>query len=272
MADQTFKHPYNNTKFFTIVGLSILVSFAFGFMTNSISNSFTEKEIDSANDHDEKLVFEIAWFEFRDGVVENNILNEAQKINDEFLPSYEGKLYGDWLRTDDGIWIATILWKSEGSFYEAAQDVLTHEAMQPLLEMMEPGSMAWFHGFLIQSWENTIPQNSGATEISVFRIHEKDIKEEFIEKTTEEELLLSADQVQSEFLSKQQGFVSRSLFKTKDGWFIDVVHWDTKESAMKANADFIANMDNPILQSFVVKIDPKSLKMFVAERVKAWTY
>ncbi|EMJ97658.1 antibiotic biosynthesis monooxygenase family protein [Leptospira alstonii] len=51
----------------------------------------------------------------------------------------------------------------------------------------------------------------------------------------DENLLLNASTVlQSDFLSKQEGFIRRELLKGPDNRWVDLVYWKNKEAAEKA--------------------------------------
>lgn len=60
------------------------------------------------------------------------------------------------------------------------------------------------------------------------------------------------------FLSTQPGFVSRTLVRSKDGVYIDVVVWSSGEQAEAAAAKA---MTEPALATFMQAIDPASMDM-----------
>jgi len=51
---------------------------------------------------------------------------------------------------------------------------------------------------------------------------------------TEQQLLVAADKVNVDFLSKQPGFIKRELIKKNDTEYADVIHWRTKQEAVTA--------------------------------------
>ncbi len=54
------------------------------------------------------------------------------------------------------------------------------------------------------------------------------------EGVSEAVLLAASEALQTGFISKQKGYVKRELAKTADGQWVDVIHWDSAESAEKA--------------------------------------
>jgi len=50
----------------------------------------------------------------------------------------------------------------------------------------------------------------------------------------DKQLVLAANQVNSEFLIKQKGFIKRELIKKNDKEYADVIHWQTKADAIAA--------------------------------------
>ena len=51
---------------------------------------------------------------------------------------------------------------------------------------------------------------------------------------TEQQLLVAADKVNVDFLSKQPGFIKRELIKKSETEYADVIHWSTKKEAVTA--------------------------------------
>lgn len=54
------------------------------------------------------------------------------------------------------------------------------------------------------------------------------------EGVTEQQLIVAADRVNVDFLSKQSGFIKRELIKKSATEYADVIHWSTKEEAVTA--------------------------------------
>ena len=72
--------------------------------------------------------------------------------------------------------------------------------------------------------------------------------------TTEQALIAVSDKMQKEFLAKQQGYISRSLVRTGEGEYLDIIHWQSQaaaeaaiENAMKSEAcaAFFSVMEAP---------------------------
>jgi len=51
---------------------------------------------------------------------------------------------------------------------------------------------------------------------------------------TDEQLVASANVVNSDFLIKQKGFIKRELIKKSDNEYADVIYWETKTDAVTA--------------------------------------
>ena len=51
---------------------------------------------------------------------------------------------------------------------------------------------------------------------------------------TDEQLIVAANVVNSDFLIKQNGFVKRELIKKNDSEYSDVIYWETKADAIAA--------------------------------------
>lgn len=222
---------------------------------------------------DDSMVLEMAYFKLRPGVTDHQVLTSAQKIQDDFLPKYDGRIYREFVKGDDGLWIDSIHWRSIGDFRKAAKDVLTDPTAAPMMELLDMSSMAWFHGFLKKSWsaEVLVPDGKGFTEYSLFRLVEAGNEEEGLMPTTEEEFLAAADGIQK-FVEAQDGFVTRELFQTKDNWWVDLVHWNSRADFEKASQAFNNNVatGDEAAMSFIYKIDPKSLKMFKMDQMQVW--
>lgn len=71
-------------------------------------------------------------------------------------------------------------------------------------------------------------KNTGIVELTTFELKEGVSNEVFLE---------SAQKMQKEFLSTQEGFIKRTLVQSEDGTWTDIVYWEKHEScelAMKA--------------------------------------
>lgn len=54
--------------------------------------------------------------------------------------------------------------------------------------------------------------------------------------TTEQRLLAVSDELQRQFLARQEGFVRRELLKKRDGEFVDLIWWSSLRAAEAAVA------------------------------------
>lgn len=57
----------------------------------------------------------------------------------------------------------------------------------------------------------------------------------------EAELLKASDELQSEFLARQSGYIRRELVKGADGGFVDIVWWTDRRAAEEAMARVAAS-------------------------------
>ena len=218
-------------------------------------------------------ILEIAWFKLQPGVGDAQFVDGAQHVQDHFLPRFDGRIYRELLSQNDGdYWIDTIHWQSVGDFQKAAEEILTDADGAAIMNLIDPSTMAWFHADQVRHWQaDDVRQGDGYTEIQVFRLVAPGSEIEFQVPTTDEEFLLAADAIQ-ETLLEQAGFVDRALFQTVDGWWVDLIHWDSKNSADAANSTLmadVADMDSVVAQ-FIFKIDPKSLKTFGMNQERVW--
>lgn len=92
-------------------------------------------------------------------------------------------------------------------------------------------------------------QTAGAVEITTFQLNPGVSTTDFI---------LSARQMQNDFLQKQEGFIKRTLTLSGDSLWTDIVFWVNKESHNKAmlNAEKTAS-----IFPFMEKINFNSVKM-----------
>lgn len=221
---------------------------------------------------EDTTVFEIAWFKLKPGTENSTMLKAAQHVQDHFLPKFDGRIYRELMQQDGGeYWIDSIHWRALGDFEKAAAEILTDPNGAPIMELIDLSSMAWFHADRVRKWEGDVPQGDGFTEIQFFRLVAPGSEIEFLVPATDEEFLSAAEAIQ-EKLSNQPGFADRELFRTTDGWWLDLIHWQSREAADTARAAIMADMADPAsaAMSFVSKIDPKSLKTFNMNQKKVW--
>lgn len=245
------------TRFFSLPALAFSVAASFALPV-------------SAN---EATVFEIAWFKLVPGATEQQMLEGAQHVQDHFLPRFDGRVTRELMAQDDGgYWIDSIHWRSLGDFEKAAAEILTDEDGAAIMSLIDTSSMAWFHADKVQEWQaEEMPQGNGYTELQVFRLVAPGSEIEFMMPTTDEAFLEAAAAIQP-LLAAQPGFADRTLFRTADGWWLDLVHWSGKEAAGAAEAAVMAKAGeegSPVMP-FLMQIDPKSLKTFKMNQKKVW--
>lgn len=222
---------------------------------------------------DDDTILEIAWFKLLPGTEEVRMLDGAQHVQDRFLPRFDGRIYRELMAEDGGdYWIDSIHWRSVGDFAKAAAEILTDPDGAPIMELIDPSTMAWFHADRIRHWQvSNVPQGDGFTEIHVFRLVAPGSEIEFLMPTTDEAFLEAAERVQQS-LGEMSGFADRELFRTTDGWWVDMVHWQSREAAEAAQMAMMADMadSESAAMRFLVQIDPKSLKTFKMNQKRVW--
>lgn len=245
------------TRFFSLTALTFSAVASFGAPVQA----------------DEANVFEIAWFKLVPGATEQQILDGAQHVQDHFLPRFDGRVTRELMAQEGGdYWIDTIHWRSVGDFQKAAAEILTDEDGAAIMSLIDVSSMAWFHADKVQEWKAAeMPQGDGFTELRVFRLVAPGSEIEFMMPTTDEAFLEAASAIQP-LLADQPGFADRTLFRTTDGWWLDLVHWSDKEAAEAAEASVMAQIgvDGSPVMPFLMQIDPKSLKTFKMNQKKVW--
>jgi len=85
-------------------------------------------------------------------------------------------------------------------------------------------------------------------------------------------LLEASSELQTEFISKQSGFIKRELLKGKDDQWVDIIYWRSREDAEQAGQNA---MNSPICHkyfSLMVSADHNdpSAGVFHFEQVKAY--
>ncbi len=90
---------------------------------------------------------------------------------------------------------------------------------------------------------------TGMIELTTFKINKGVTSADFVK---------SAEQMQKDFLSKQKGFIKRTLSQSGDTLWTDIVYWENEE--MHGNALKLAEK-TPQIMPFMEKIDFSSVKM-----------
>ena len=87
------------------------------------------------------------------------------------------------------------------------------------------------------------------------------------EGVSESEAIGKAQSV-NDFVSSQDGFISRTMSKTVDGKWVDVIFWESLEKAEKANEKA---MQSTVPAAFFEIIDEKTMTFIHAEKVFSLT-
>ena len=85
--------------------------------------------------------------------------------------------------------------------------------------------------------------------------------------TDERAFLDAAEQTQSGFLAKQEGFISRELLRAEDGWWMDIVRF---ESVSAAQAAFQGFAQNPSAKDFEMMLDTSTAEISHWSLAKSW--
>lgn len=101
-------------------------------------------------------------------------------------------------------------------------------------------------------------ENKNIVEISQFKLAKGVTKEDFLRE---------ANLVQEKFLERQQGYINRELLKDEEGQWMDILHWESLNDALKASETLLKE---PSAQSFIEKMNPTSVKIFHLTHVKIW--
>ena len=76
------------------------------------------------------------------------------------------------------------------------------------------------------------------------------------------------DELEKDFHSKQQGFIdSELLYNDKTNEWVIIQHWDSLDNLQSASKKMFGN---PITESYVNCLDPKSVKMVMLPQLGVW--
>lgn len=221
----------------------------------------------------DSLVLEIAIFKLVPGTRDATMLDVSQQIQDRFLPRYDGRIYRELMKDEDsGYWIDSIHWESLGDFAKAAAGIYSDPEAAPLMRIIDPATTAWFHADRVVRWRaRDVPDDSGFTELHLFRLVGEGAEVEFREPVTDAEFLRAAGAAQP-FIAAQPGFADRELFHTEDGWWVDLIHWNSREAADAAASARAIEMADPgsAVADLAVKLDPKSVKIYRMQQQRVW--
>ncbi len=92
-------------------------------------------------------------------------------------------------------------------------------------------------------------QKTGLIELTTFKLNKGVLSGDFVK---------SAEQMQTDFLAQQKGFIKRTLTNSGDTLWTDIVYWENEE--LQGNAMKLAEKSSQIIP-FMEKIDFSSVKM-----------
>ncbi|MBX7146836.1 MAG: hypothetical protein K1X44_05965 [Alphaproteobacteria bacterium] len=96
----------------------------------------------------------------------------------------------------------------------------------------------------------------------------------FVLKTNidEQKFLIASDIMQQQFLSKQKGFIRRDLLKEEQGYYADLVYWQSKNDAEEAVKAFKQNISCLNYLEFMDKTGHINLQICIAHFVLIKSY
>ncbi|HHO55144.1 MAG TPA: hypothetical protein ENK21_02055 [Trueperaceae bacterium] len=83
----------------------------------------------------------------------------------------------------------------------------------------------------------------------------------------EQEFLVEVELSQKSFLEKQRGYIDRELLKDESGLWVDILHWQTMQDALKAAEQM---MQEEVVKGFISKIDSSSITMLHLKQKGIW--
>ena len=85
-----------------------------------------------------------------------------------------------------------------------------------------------------------------------------------------DEFISIVDRLEKDFHSQQLGFIDSELLydKQNDTWIM-IQHWDSLENMHTASKKMF---NNPVTDTFVNAIDPKTVKMIMLPQIGAWSH
>jgi len=89
-----------------------------------------------------------------------------------------------------------------------------------------------------------------------------------VEHIGKDDFVRIVDSLEKNFHSKQVGFIdSKLLYNEKTDEWIIIQHWDCLENLHSASKKMF---HNPITESYVKSLDPKSVKILVLPQLGVW--
>jgi len=90
-----------------------------------------------------------------------------------------------------------------------------------------------------------------------------------MEGVGKEDFFRIVDALETNFHAKQPGFIDSELLhdEKSDEWFM-IQHWDSLDNMRSASKKMF---HNPVTESFVNSVNPKTVKMVMLPRMGAWS-
>jgi len=92
------------------------------------------------------------------------------------------------------------------------------------------------------------------------------------EGITEAQLIAASNRLQLEFLSKQKGYIKRSLLKGKGSQWVDIIHWESIGDAHEALNQAASCVVCAEFFALLVMTDPTNASegIFHYEQIQSW--
>ena len=89
-----------------------------------------------------------------------------------------------------------------------------------------------------------------------------------IEKITKDDFIKIVDGLEKNYHSKQEGFIDTELlYNDKTNEWIMIQHWDNLDDFKSSSRQMF---NNPITETFVKSLDPKTVKMLMLPQLGKW--
>jgi len=89
-----------------------------------------------------------------------------------------------------------------------------------------------------------------------------------IERIAKDDFIKIVDGLEKNYHSKQEGFIDTELlYNDKTDEWIMIQHWDNLDNLKSSSRQMF---NNPITESFVKSLDPKTVKMLMLPQLGKW--
>ena len=100
----------------------------------------------------QSIIVEVAVFRLNEGVVDQDFIAEAEKVQASFLKNQKGYLDRELLKNENGQWFDILHWASMEEAQTAAQVMMREPTCQQFIQMINPQSIQMFHLVRQRAW------------------------------------------------------------------------------------------------------------------------